>query len=376
MRRALLVALALLSLLPLADPARAQVVRLERPEITFEEPFSFVRGLRELSDGRILVADWLEQRVVLLDPRTGGARDVIREGGGPRDVRLPAGLVALRGDSTLLVDVGNNRVSVLAPDGRPVRSILADAPGIGGVRGVDGEGRWLFAIPAWAEGPNALPDDSVRIVRWVPGSDARDRVATVQSTRWRKDRSPAMSPRIPTVGYASQDAWMLSSSGELTIVRATPYHVEVHGADGRVRRGATVTTPPRPVTADDRMRYVREFNAGAAQSGRGEGGGMGLAPTLSSAELTRQVGTTEFATHHPPFDPSGVFAAPGRRTWVRQSTPPGEPARYDVFDADGRRVQQVELPNGRRVALVGARGVYAVAEDADGVQAIERYRVP
>jgi hypothetical protein len=377
LRRLVLAVLGVLMLLPLADPARAQVVRLDRPDAVLRQrEFSFVRGVRELPDGKVLVADWVEEEVVLADFTTGAVRVVVPTGSGPAEVRLPSGLVAHRGDTTLLVDLGNNRVTFLGPDGRAVRSILAEAPGIGGVRGVDARGRFLFAIPSWAEGPDALPDDSVRIVRWLPGSDERERVAVVQSTRWRKDRSPTMVPRIPTVGFAAQDAWVVSSTGEVTIVRAQPYRVEVLGADGRVRRGEPVATTVRAVSAQDRTRFVQEFSAAAPQSGRGEDGGMGRAPAASAAEVARLVTTTEFSELHPPFEASGVFAAPGGRTWVRRPHPPGTPSVHDVFDADGRRIMQVELPAGRRVAHVGARGVYAVVEDGDGVQTLERYRAP
>jgi hypothetical protein len=368
--------LAMATLRPAALGAQP-VVRLDRPAATLEEPFSSGRGIRELSSGKLLIADFIEQRVVLADFASGTVREVVREGAGPQEVRLPQGLVPHLGDSTLLIDVGNGRVTLLAPDGRAVRSIPSDRPGVGGVRGVDARGRFYFAVPSWAEGPNALVDDSVRVVRWMPGTEDVEQVAVVQSTRWRKDRSPAMTPRIPTVGYAGQDAWVVGADGAIAIVRANPYRMEFIGADGTVaRRGAPVTTPRRPVTVADKERFVRAFGAGAVQSGRGENGGMGRPPAPSDAEVAQQVTTTEWATHHPPFEASGVFAAPGGRTWVRLPSLPGERVRYDVFGANGERERQVELRAGRRVALVGVHGVYVVAEDADGVQVIELYRLP
>lgn len=364
--------------LALAFPlvATAQSVRLDRPAASHPEVFSFVRGVRELRDGRLLVADWIEQRVVVLDFAGGSADDVVTEGGGPDEVRLPSGLVPFRGDSTLLVDQGNTRLLVLAPDGRVARTIAAEAPGRMGTRGVTADGAFLHAIPSWAEGPSALPDDSVRIVRWDPRTDRSTPVAVVQGTRWRKDRSPAMTPRLPMVGFASQDAWMVSPAGEVVIVRASPYRVEVIGVGGRRRIGPALPVTPRPVTAADKLRFVRDFAAGSPVSGRGPGGGMGRAPMPSARELAQQVETAEWATHHPPFDASGVFAAPGGRTWVARPAFPGEPVRYDVFDADGRRVQQVELGARRRVVHVGARGVYVVAETEDGEQTIERFAIP
>ncbi len=367
---------AALALALLGARAEAQVARLDQPAGTHPESFSFVRGVRELSSGKVLVGDWIEQRVALLDFATGDVSDVVTEGGGPANVRLPSGLVRYRGDSTLLLDQGNNRLIVLAPSGRAVRTIVDETPGRLGPRGVDASGAFFYAVPSWAERAAALPDDSVRIVRWQPGAEATRLIAVVQGTRWRKDRSPAMTPRLPMVGFASQDAWVVSSAGEIVIVRANPYRVEIVGADGQRRAGPAYPVPSRAVTLEDKRRFVREFAAGSPVSGRGPDGGMGRAPMPTAAELAQQVESAEWATYHPPFDASGVFAAPNGRTWVAMPAVPGQPVRYDVFDAAGRRVQQLELRARRRVVHVGAAGVYVVAEAEDGVQSLERYRVP
>ena len=359
-----------------SDAAAQSAITLDRPDRTLSEPFSFVRGVRELSSGKLLVADWVENRVVLADFGADACTEVITEGPGPQELRLPIGLVRHRGDSTMLIDYGNNRVSVLDPSGRAAYSIVADAPGVSGVRGLTREGAFLFAIPGWSEGDRALPDDSVRIVRWRPGSEARREIAVVQGTRMRKDRSPAMTPRIPTVGYASQDAWVVTQSGAVVIVRATPYRVEVIGADGTRRAGPVVPVTRRPVTAADKRRYIREFAAGAMESGRGENGGMGRAPAADEAMITQQLTTTEFALEHPPFDAGAVFIDMRDRVWVGRPVVPGQPRHYDVFDLGGQRLLDVQVSAGRRIAHVGAHGVYVLAEDDDGVQTIERHRLP
>lgn len=370
-------AVAFAAALLVAPAASAQVVRLDRPDATLAEQFSLVRGVRELANGRLLIADWIENRVVMADLVAGTVRDILREGRGPREVRLPTGLVRLRGDSTLVLDEGNNRLMVLAPDGLAVRTIVAEVPGRGGVRGTDPGGAFYHAVPSWSEGPNALADDSVRIVRWDPSATVGPRtIAVVQGTRYRKDRSPAMQPRLPMVGFASLDAWAVSPDGSIAIVRASPYHVEVH-ANGRPPViGPTYPAATRVVTADDKRRFVAEFTFGSPVSGRGADGGMGRGPQPDAAEIQRMVGTAEWAERFPPFDASQVIAAADGRLWVGAVVRAGESMRYDLFDRRGQRVLQVELRPGRRVAHVGTRGVYVVADDADGVQSIERYRLP
>lgn len=367
--------IALATLLPAF--ASAQVVKLSQPTATLNESFAFVRGARELASGQLIVADWVENRVVIADFSTNSVRRLMREGAGPQEVRLPSGMVRLRGDTTLLYDDGNNRSHVLGPDGHSVRTIVAEEPGRGGIRGVDATGAYLYAIPSWAEGPNALPDDSVRIVRWkAPATSAPPVVAVVQGTRYRKDRSPALQPRLPMVGYAAQDSWLVAPNGALVVVRATPYHIEFRSPSGAPVIGPSYAVTRKAVTMDDKKRFVREFSDGSAVSGRGPGGGVGHAPKVSDAEVARMASTAEWAEQFPPFDASAVLAGADSRIWVGAPVLPGASPRYDVFDQTGKRVMQVELKPGRRIIHVGARGVYAAIEDDDGVQTIERYRVP
>jgi hypothetical protein len=369
-------AVALVVFGPPAATAQVQLVRLERAAASVDEAFSAIRGVRELRDGRVLVSDYIEQRVAVVDFATGAMRDVLTEGAGPANVRLPMYIVPALADSSFVIDWGNNRLVVMSPEGRPARLTVVEQPGRLFLRGVDASGAWLHSIPGWVEGPNALPDDSVRIVRSMPGASTSSTVTVVQGTRMRKDRGPSQEPRIPTVGFASQDAWVITASGEIAIVRANPYRVDFLERSGRIRSGPAQPLTTRPVTVADKRRFVRAFALASPVSGRGPGGGMGRGPEPTARELARYVETTEWAETHPPFDAGGVHAAPDGRIWVRQSSDPERPARYDVFDSTGARVQQVELPLTRSVAHISARWVYAIRENEEGVHSLERYAKP
>jgi hypothetical protein len=355
----------------------AQTVRIGAPTATLAEEFSDVRGVRELRDGRVLVSDYIDQRVVLVDFRSGRVTDCLTEGIGPQDVRLAGRLIPMPGDSTLLVDIGNSRLMVLDPTGTPRRVISGERPGVMGTRGVGADGSLYFSIPGWAEQGNALPNDSVRIVRWNPRTNATQQVAVVQGDRMRSDqRTPALTPRIPIVGYAANDGWTVNSDGTLRIVRAGGYTVETRGGTGAPVVGPSNAYQTRPVTAADREAFVRDFNRSSPTSGRGTGGSMGFSPQMGDAEVAAMVRGTEYAERHPMFRPGAVIAAPGGRLWVGRPPDGSRPVTYDVFDAAGRRVQQVELPAGRRVLSIGTGGVYVAAENDDGVQRLERYAVP
>lgn len=350
--------------------------RLGGPQAVLAEAFSAVRGTRELSSGKLLVADWIEERVALVDLDAGTVRDWVTKGPGPDEVRLPAGLVPMAGDSTLIVDLGNGRLSVLGPAGRISRTMRAERPGMEEVYGVGADGALYFPVPVWAAGASALPDDSVRLVRLDPATGTPRPVAVVQGWRSRSDiRKPSMLPRIPTVGYASRDAWTRSPNGDLVIVRGGDYHLDIVGADGRLRSGPSYAAAPRPVTEADKALFVEGFLAANPTSGRGPDGGMGHSPIPDETEIARLVSSTEFASLHPHFAGAPIVAADGR-IWVARDGARGSPRLYDVFDAAGKRVAVVELPPGRVVTAVGARGVYAVTEGALGLQTLERYPLP
>jgi hypothetical protein len=359
----------------LAGPASAQVVRLGPPAATLAEEFSAIRGVRELPDGRLLVSDYVDERVVLVDFDRGSVIPRVRQGSGPGEARLPSRLVAF-GDSTLLVDLGNNRLLVLDREGRPVRTIASAHPGVLGVRGTGAGGTLYYAVPSWADQQGELPDDSVRIVRWNPRSDREDTVAVIQGDRMRSDRrEPALTPRIPIVGYAAQDAWVVND-GVMRIVRAGGYRVETRAPGAAASFGPAYAYPTRAVTAAERLDFVRRFLTTSPIGGKGPNGGLGHAPAPTEAEIAGILPGTQFAARHPMFNAGDLVAAPDGMLWVGRPTVEGAPVRYDVFDEAGRRTTSVEVAPGRRVLAVGRTAIYAVAESDLGLQRLERYSLP
>ena len=79
-----------LLIIPAALAGQAVPRAEARRVATFPEPFSLVRGLRELSTGVVLVTDWTEERLVALDFGHGTATEIGRVGRGPHEFRLPA----------------------------------------------------------------------------------------------------------------------------------------------------------------------------------------------------------------------------------------------------------------------------------------------
>ena len=152
-----------------AGEGENRVVQLGEPEAVYPEPFAVVSTVREFEDGRVLVADPLGQVVVRLNLDAGTADTIGKVGEGPDEYRQPDAVWPLPGGRTLLVDLGNGRLTVLGPDlefgeTRPYAirdpdqgSLLMVLP-----QGVDDRGRLYFPDIVGAMGSGA---DSMPIVR-------------------------------------------------------------------------------------------------------------------------------------------------------------------------------------------------------------------
>jgi len=337
------------------------------------EPFSQIRGVRELSDGRVLITDWIEERLVITDRGFRTVTGLGRTGAGPQEFRLPASLLPMAADSTLLSDVGNARFIVVTPEGRFARIIATERPGLGSTAGVDAQGRLYFAMPVWARGASALPEDSVEVFRYDPRTSRTERLTVVKGTTPPAHRGPRLTPGFSMVALAAQDVWRVLATGELVVVRAGEYRVERVTAAG-TRSGPSYRYQTAAVRPADKTAFVREFVSRSPTSGRGPDGGMGHTPQMSEAEIARMVETNEFAVTLPPFD--RAVLGPDGELWVQRGRHVGAPSIWDRFDATGQRIGQFTLPDGRAVVALGLRHAYVAATDADGLQSLERYLRP
>ena len=117
-----LVRAASLVALMFAAPAFAQgaaVRDLPKPSKEIEEPFSLVSGAIELKPNQVLAVDGTEATVTLVDFAKGTRTNLGRQGSGPGEYRMPAGLFRLAGDTLWLFDAMQQRLVVFNPDLSP-----------------------------------------------------------------------------------------------------------------------------------------------------------------------------------------------------------------------------------------------------------------
>ena len=347
---------------------------LTTPSSKFPEPFSSISGLRELSDGRVMISDRLEKAVRILDFGSGGMREIGRVGAGPGEYEMPGDLLPLAADSTMLVDFGNMRFTVIGPEGRMHHSVSMQQTGrFINPTGSDDQGRLYFDdLGSFQAGPGELPEQAA-VLRWDFAADVFDTVGYMPRPEVRTMSSSGGGGARFSMGRMSpleaRDAWSVSPDGRLAIARAEPYRVEWQQAGGETITGPTVTYEPVPVTDEDKEDFAVSFSGTAVMitsGGEGSGSRTMTIPPPDADEL-------DWPEVKPPFPRGGISVAPDGTVWVQRYVAHGDPELYDVFDGSGIRLEQVVLPEGRTLQGFGDGCVYLVRVDEDDLQWIERY---
>jgi hypothetical protein len=387
-----------LALLAVATPlglrpavAQAPLRTLTKPDAEYAEPFTLINGVRELRDGRVIVSDTREKTVQILDLKTGTATKIGREGSGPGEYALPARLLAMPGDTSVVYDPLNRRFLVITPDGKagPFASYENSDAGITritiGARYTDARGRLYSAGPSFSIGPNGAPtsSDTAPILRLDRATRKTDTVAFVHVPNTTIQTSQGGTNVTVRAGggnpFVSVDDWAVTPDGRVAVVRTKDYHVDWYGPDGKRTSGPAIAYEKIKVTEDDKKAF-RERRAGGGNGfmiteQRGSGG------TERSAAVAQAVAglpePTDWPDVKPAFVGAAAAAAPNGQLWVLRTRPAKDKVpTYDVFDGSGKVIGRVALPANTRLVGFGANTVYLARSDEDDLQYLQRYRLP
>lgn len=387
-----------LSIAPSLVSAQSTSRALTKPEVEFSEPFTSIAAVRELRDGRVLVADLKDKTLQVVDLKSKKAAKVGREGSGPGEYGLPMALIAMPGDSTIVFDPINSRYLTILPDGKPgVTFRLEDgAPaaagspgGRGGLQGVqapravDAMGRLYFEGSPISFGPNGpVASDSVPVLRFERKTHKYDTLTYVQLAKGTASVTTTGSAGNQNVNvrmggntpFPARDGWAVLPNGSVAVVRIKDYRVDVVSPTKQLTKGAVVAYTPVKVGDAERQEF-RDAQKNPV--------GVGLTRTVENGKVT--TGTApirpaeepkEWPAVKPAFTANGVLAAPNGDIWVPRSRAAKDLVpRYDIFSAAGRFSGQVTLPMRTRVIGFGAGGViYTVRTDDDDLQYLQRFR--
>lgn len=350
--------------LPVASDAQ---ISLGRPAGTFAEPFTRITSVRELTDGRVIITDFIERRIMVGRFDGSAASPVGRRGPGPTEWSSAQPLRALRGDTSLLVD-GVARRWTLFVDTNVVGQLPPDAPArrrINSVGGADTLGN-VYAGRQVGDDPR----DSVLVLRVSLAIGMVDTVATLRALSALGPRGvDEAGNRLPVArpAFATGEEFDVFPDGWVAIARLDPLRVDWVSPDGREVEGVPIGEPPRPVTDAEKAR-LRAENASVIKFFEAATG------AIREVMLSQY---TVFPDVLPPFEPGALLAGGDGLAYLKRLDPVGVPGvRYDVFDRSGKSIGIMRLGEGSTLEAVSARFRYIIRTDADSLQWVDRYRVP
>ncbi len=360
---------------------------LTKADARFAEPFTQIRSIRELPNGKVLVSDLRDKVVQLVDFASGTMTKVGREGQGPGEYALPNTLYPMPNGVTWLHDLLARRFLSIDPNGKPGESIQMPGSGGGGIvamgmgsGGADGKGRIFSQAPPFnIQDPNGESPDSLAITRWEAGKTGTDTVAWIKGPRAQVTTSGSGGNRNFSMRlggqkvFTPQEAWGVAADGSVARVLPSPYRVVWYDPSGKPTPGAPVPYTPQKVTEADKQQVI-EARKKMRPMMITIGGPGGRAASTPNVEMP----PPEFEDTKPPFTgENAVVVAPEGEVWVLRTRPASEMTpQYDVFDRTGKLVRKVTLNPESRVIGFGKGTVYVVRTDEDDLQYLDRFRRP
>lgn len=403
--------------------ARPAIRPLGSALATTTDSIGMVTNVRALPGGRLLVNDIASRRVLLLDstmkvvsvvadstPSTANAY-------GPR----PGSLIAFRGDSTLFVDPASLSMLVIDPQGKLGRTMSVPraqdammlSAGLGAYysnghlvyRGMPNVQMRMTGAPGAGNTPQVEVPDSMAVVRVNLQTRVLDTAGFVKIPRTRPIISRVddkISVSVEVNPLPVVDEWVVTSTGDIAILRGKDFHVDWVGADGQRRSSPKVAFDWKRLTDDDKTKLVdsvskileKQFTSGSAggnalqqgfqsmmgggagaaapqvtmrfemRAGDGPAGGGGpvRAPQMTQPKLT-VVSASELPDYQPPFFATSARADLDGNIWVQTIPTKPQPAGvvYDILNKDGQAIDRVLIPEGRSILGFGPGGVVYLA---------------
>ena len=372
-----------------------QKIALTKPDAEYAEPFTSIRGVRELAGGKVLVSDVQDKIVQLIDLTSGQAVKVGREGQGPEEYMLPMGLFGMPDGSALLQDMGNRRFLPILADGKIGKAFSPPAPtgtgagrgmvmlgtGLLNVRGADARGNLYFQGMALPADGNSTAADSVPIMTWDRASPKVDTIAWLPipaSERPKVTREGNRETFMVRIGgggaWPKQTSWLPAPDGQIAIVSPEPYQVTWLKGKNRLPGPVIQVSLPKVTEADKKDWIDRQSRQRPVVMAIGGGPGDRAGPPPRMPQ--QAASEIEWPETLPPFTGNdAVQMTPEGQVWVQRVKSAGDKTpSYDVFDATGRLVGSVALRPRSRVAGFGKGTVYVVRTDEDDLQYLERYK--
>jgi hypothetical protein len=276
-------ALGIAILLGGARPALAQgkvlpVRPLGAVEHASTELLAAVSAVRALPGGRVLVNDISGRKVVLFDSTLATTTIIADTTSATANAysSRAVGLLAYKGDSSLIVDPSSLSMLMLDPVGKVARVMSVPRPneagvligGPNGTPGFDAQGRLVYRQPPnfrMQRPANGVftppePPDSLPLVRIELASRKVDTIGYVKVPKTKMNVSQDANGRVsvsPTINPMQVvDDYAVLSDGSVAIVRGRDYHVDWIRADGSAASSGKIPFQWRHLSDSDKVAFI------------------------------------------------------------------------------------------------------------------------
>jgi len=263
------------------------------------EPFAGINGVRQLSDGHVLVNDIGKRRVLMFDPSLGTFTVIADSTSATANAYSGrfGGIISYKGDSTIFVDPTSLSMLVIDGSGKVARVMSVprsqDAGTLAlGNSTIDPLGRIVYRAPPNFRPPNfvngvpSAPDipDSAAIVRIDLATRKLDTAGFIKTPKLKfdisRDDNGQMRIQTQTNPLPIIDDWAVLPDGTIAFVRGHDYHVDYVNPDGTKTSAAKIPFEWQRMTDEDKVAFLDSLKAARARLGAnaptiGFGGGTG-----------------------------------------------------------------------------------------------------
>lgn len=366
--------------LSVAQDARVPTITLRGSAGRLDDGFAWIKAIRELADGRVLIGLSSDPHLMVADYQTGTSEQVGSVGSGPGEYRSVAALYALSGDSTLVLD-GQQARWIIFSDTKPVATLRGRTRGMWAemVDGADTLGR-VLELAARRYPVGSYPTERYRqnaeslavIVHRRSGPRTGDALSVRSDTlavirgAFREVRrltrgsygGAGIRYTLYTILDGAEQAVMFAD-GWVAVVHAKPYHVAWHAPDGGRTIGPSLPFEPVPV---DEMQKLAAVARDWPKS-----------PALFKPEEY-----PPWPRVLPPFEGSraAIAMSDGRLAIKRTPDARSRAIYYDLIDRSGRLSARLQLRENEQLFGITGRWVYVARRDQDDLIWLERYSWP
>jgi len=323
-----------------------------------------VAGALKLDDGRIVVANAGSYELRFFDSTGEFLQATGRKGGGPGEFGGILWLQTYPGDSLIVYDWRNRRISFFDDEGNFGRSFqmqfLSKGGGFPIYTGVLADRSLMVAVQEFlmsGEMKTELRRDTVVYLRTDPDGALKDTLGSLPGGEvyTNVDEGRAVAGIRPFGRYPQQ----VVSGGGFYYGSSDSYEIDYYDLKGKLKRIIRRARPLLEITAEDIELYKQEQIEDADQEG-------------ASQMIERLMSTVPFPETMPPYSTFAIDFEDN--LWVADYLRPGdEQPRWTVFNPAGQMLGVIETPERFTVHQIGSDFVLGSWADEMDVEHVQLY---